>query len=124
MTDEADAIRRIERARLAALVAGDVTEARMHHAPDFQLITPIGAVFSRDEYMDAVGSGHLRYLAWEPEDIAVRLHGDVAVIRYRARIEVVFGRQKVPPGECWHTDTYERRNGHWMAVWSQATAIG
>ena len=124
MTDDADAIRRIERARLAALVAGDVVEARMHHAPDFQLITPIGAVFLRDEYMDAVSSGHLRYLAWEPEEIAVRLHGDAAVIRYRARIEVVFGRQKVPPGECWHTDTYERRNGRWMVVWSQATAIG
>ena len=24
---------------------------------------------------------------------------------------------------CWHTDTYELRDGHWQVVWSQATAI-
>jgi hypothetical protein len=24
---------------------------------------------------------------------------------------------------CWHTDYYERLDGSWQAMWSQATAI-
>jgi hypothetical protein len=53
----------------------------------------------------------------------VRHHQRHAVIRYRARLEVVFGGHKVAPGDYWHTDTYEHRDGQWMVVWSQATAI-
>ena len=62
-------------------------------------------------------------MLWEPGDIAVRLYGASAVIRYRARLEVVFCSDKVPPGDYWHTDAYERRDRQWMVVWSQATAI-
>ncbi|MBB2673827.1 UNVERIFIED_ORG: hypothetical protein GGE44_003396 [Rhizobium esperanzae] len=38
----ADHIREIERTRLRALVAADMSAARPLHADDFQLITPIG----------------------------------------------------------------------------------
>jgi hypothetical protein len=24
---------------------------------------------------------------------------------------------------CWHTDSYEQRDGRWQVVWSQATEI-
>ena len=47
----------------------------------------------------------------------------LAVIRYRAQLEVIFGGHKVPLSAYWHTDTYECRDGQWMVVWSQATAV-
>jgi hypothetical protein len=94
------------------------------HAADFQLITPIGATLSKAEYLGAVAGGHIKYLTWTPGDIAVRLYGTNAVIRYRARIEVVFGGHRVPSGDYWHTDAYEMRDRQWMVVWSQATSIG
>ncbi|MES2029585.1 MAG: nuclear transport factor 2 family protein [Pseudomonadota bacterium] len=119
----ADAIRGVERARLRALVSADIAAAEPLHAADFQLITPIGAALSKAEYLGAVAGGHIKYLTWTPGDITVRLYGTSAVIRYRARIEVVFGGHKVPPGDYWHTDAYEMRDGHWMVVWSQATSI-
>lgn len=122
-TDEAECIREAERARLRALVSGDIVEAQQFHALDFQLITPIGAVLSKEEYLGAIAAGQIKYLTWEPADIAVRLHGNAAVIRYRARLEVVFAGHKVPLSDYWHTDTYEHRDGRWMVVWSQATAI-
>ena len=56
-------------------------------------------------------------------DIAVRLYGEVAVLRYRAQLELVFGGHKIPLSDYWHTDTYEKHEGRWMVVWSQATAI-
>ena len=120
---EEDRIRDIERARLRALVAADMAAATPLHADDFQLITPIGLALSREEYLGAIAAGQIKYRAWEPGDIAVRLHGSAAVLRYRARLEVIFNGHSVPSAEYWHTDTYEERNGHWMVVWSQATTI-
>jgi hypothetical protein len=120
---EEDNICEIERSRLRALVAADIATAHPLHADDFQLITPIGVALSREEYLGAIATGQIKYMAWEPGDIAVRLHGSAAVIRYRARLEVIFGGHPVPPEEYWHTDAYEHRDGRWMVVWSQATAI-
>jgi hypothetical protein len=124
-SDHPDAghIRDIERARLRALVSADMMAAEPLHAPDFQLITPIGAMLSKAEYLGAVAGGQIKYSLWEPGDIAVRLYEGNALIRYRARLEVVFGGHKVPTGDYWHTDAYERRDRQWMVVWSQATAI-
>ena len=119
---EEDRIRETERARLRALVEADMAAAKPLHAEDFQLITPIGLALSRDEYLGAIASGRIKYLSWEPGDIAVRLDGRTAVIRYRARLEVVFNGHHVPSAEYWHTDTYEHRD-RWLVVWSQATAI-
>lgn len=120
---EADRLRHIEQDRLRALVGADIETARRLHAPDFELITPIGKPLSKDEYLGAIAAGHIRYLRWEPEAIAVRLKGESAVIRYRARLEVIFGGHRVPLSAYWHTDTYELRDGQWMVVWSQATAV-
>lgn len=120
---EANVLRETERARLRALVSADVALARQLHAPDFQLITPIGVSLSRDEYLGAIAAGRIKYQAWEPADIAVRLYEGSAVIRYRAQLEVVFDGHNVPRSDYWHTDAYEYRDDRWMVVWSQATAI-
>ena len=120
---EAELIRETERARLRALVGGDMETAGQLHATEFQLITPIGMALSKKDYLGAIASGQIKYLAWEPGPIAVRHHQSHAVIRYRARLEVVFGGHRVAPGDYWHTDTYEYRDGRWVVVWSQATAI-
>lgn len=126
-TDEisstSELLRETERARLRALVAADLDRARELHAPDFQLITPTGAALSKDQYLGAIASGQIRYLAWDPSDIAIRLYGTAAVMRYRAQLEVVFSGHQVPLSDYWHTDVYEQRDDQWMVVWSQATSI-
>lgn len=120
---EEDHIREIERSRLRALVAADVAAAKPLHADDFQLITPVGMVLSREEYLGAIAAGQIKYVSWQAGDIAVRLFNSAAVIRYCARLELLFNGHPVPPGDYWHTDTYEYRGGAWMVVWSHATAI-
>jgi hypothetical protein len=120
---EADKIRAIEYQRLRALVEADMEVARRLHADDFQLIDPTGELLSKEEYLGAVASGEIDYLVWEPDAIEVRLSGEMALIRYASRLELVVGDQRLPPGHYWHTDSYERCNGRWQAVWSQATQI-
>jgi hypothetical protein len=120
---EADILRATERERLRALVAADVPRARQLHTDDFQLINPLGGVLSKEQYLGGIGSGQLNYLFWEPDSIAVRLYGDAAVIRYQSQLEVVVQGRHIPRQRYWHTDLYERREGQWQVVWSQATGI-
>lgn len=120
---ECEALRSIEHRRLAALVGRDIETAGPLHAADFQLITPVGMPLSKAQYLGAIAAGALIYAAWDPQPIEVRLHGEVAAIRYRSSLEVSFGSHHMPRAEYWHTDLYEKRDGAWQVMWSQATEI-
>ena len=120
--DEVDVLRQLERERLRALVEADVQRARELHSDEFQLVNPRGETLSKTEYLGGIESGRLDYLLWEPvSNIAVRIHGNAAVIRYRARLEIVVDGQRVPEAQYWHSDAYEKHNGQWQVVWSHAT---
>ena len=108
----------LERERTRALVEQDLAVFERLHAPEYQLITPGGKVFSRQAYLEAIKAGPF-YAAWGIGSMSVRVAEQMAVVRYQARLEFPSGRVVV----CWHTDTYERRFSGWQAVWSQATEV-
>ena len=119
-----DDIRAIEHQRLRALVTGDLAAADLLHADDFQLITPSGRKLSKQDYLGGIASGHLDYRLWEIDsEIDVRLYGDVALIRYRSQLHMSLDGGEGEQRPFWHTDAYERRDGRWQVVWSQATEI-
>ena len=120
---DADAFRKLERARLEALVGRNMDLARQLHAADFQLITPTGHLYKADQYLDEIKSGQLKYLSWDPGEMQIRVHANVTMLRYQARLEVDSGRGLASTYHCWHTDSYELIDGLWQVVWSQATAI-
>lgn len=121
---EADLIRELERERLRSLVDVDLETARRLHSDDFQLINPAGAPLTKQEYLGALESGQLDYVAWAAGDITVKLFGNAAVIRYRdQRFDVNSGSQVVHRGPMYHTNVYERRGDRWQIVWSQASGV-
>ena len=119
---DAELLRSTERERLRALVTGDVERAGQLHTDDFQLINPLGGALSKEQYLGGISSGLIRYLYWEPGSIAVRLYGDVAMIRYQSELEIVVQGRHIPRQRYWHTDLYERHGMQWRVVWSHATA--
>ena len=121
--NDAEELRARERQRLRSLVDADLDTARRLHADDFKLVNPNGQSLSKDQYLEQIGSGELDYVLWEPDMIEVRRYGDAAVLRYQAQAQAVFAGQRTPLRRFWHTDVYEKRNGGWQAVWSQATLI-
>ena len=122
--DDEEEIRAIERERLRALVAADIDVARQLHADDFQLVTPSGSTYSKEEYLGRVASGVFNYLRWEPDSpIEVRLYSQAAVIRYRSQLEGIMHGEPMELASYWHMDVYEWRDGRWQVVWSQATQI-
>jgi hypothetical protein len=87
---DAEIVRAMERERTRALVRGEVEVARELHADDYEFVTPLGVVLSKDQYLGAVAAGDLQYLAWDVESpIKVRMYSEVALIRYQADIEIV-----------------------------------
>ena len=123
MLTSPEVLQDLERKRLAALVAADIDLARSLHADDYELITPGGASMSREEYLDAISTGELHYVVFEPaSELRVRIYERAAVIRYRAKIEVLVSGE-LDSGLFWHSDVHELRQGRWQAVWSQATRI-
>jgi hypothetical protein len=125
---ETDRLRQIEHERLRALIEVNIAVANRLHADDFQLITPSGSTLSKEEYLGRVASGEINYLVWEPGVIEVRLQEQMAVIRYQSELELgVPGEVLLPNtthrGHYWHLDVYEKHQGIWQVVWSQATEI-
>jgi hypothetical protein len=123
VASEEQALVEVERRRLQVLVAADLVEAEELHADEFQLITPRGFPYSKREYLDAVGSGLIDYLVWDPDDMAARVHGDVGCVRYAATLNMRFDGVETGARRYWHTDYYERLDARWRVVWSQATEI-
>lgn len=119
----ADDFKRLERARLRALVDRDFALADRLHADDFHLITPKGTTYGKAEYLGAVEARELEYLRWTPGEIDVHLFAEVAILRYMAELEMAVGDRERVSFHCWHTDTYEVRRGAWQVVWSQATLV-
>jgi len=78
---EAVAVRTIQRERSAALLKVDIHAAGLIHAEDFQLITPLGAVLSKDQYLGAVAAGILKYAVMELDSpVDVRVYGDAVLL--------------------------------------------
>jgi hypothetical protein len=122
--DAAAQLKSVEQMRLRALVEANMEVAYRLHSSDFQLITPLGGTVSKDQYLGMIGNGDIDYIEWEPEDIEVKMYSHAAVLRYQATIKIlVKGNPDAPSGRFWHTDLYEKRDGQWQVVWSQATEI-
>ncbi len=124
MPDETDELKDLERKRLAAFVSKDVEALKGLHAEDFHLINPAGQELSRDDYLTGIAGGFIEYKAWEPEsEIQVRVYGDAAILRYRAQVELAVKGESQPLQRFWQTELYEKRDGKWQVVWSQATRV-
>ena len=118
------AVSDLEHALTTELVAGDVTAATDVLADDFVLVDPGGGTWTKKDYLDAISAGSLDYLSWTIEsEMRVLVDGDIAVLRYRATIDVSLDGEHVPKGNFWKSAVYQKRAGRWLAVWSQATQI-
>jgi hypothetical protein len=111
-------------AEFQALVGADASQLNQILAPDFTLITPGGDTWSRQELLMLIRSGQLNIQTFQPRSIIdVRLDCEAAILTYQSEIEVTSGSMHYRL-QARHLDLYERRDGQWLKVRSQMTAIG
>lgn len=94
------------------------------HSAEYQLISPAGVAYTKGTYLADISAKRLEYLAFAPESpIAARVSSGMIILRYVAVIRLSVGIGEVLEFRAWHTDHYERIDGAWVVVWSQATRI-
>jgi hypothetical protein len=63
---------------------------------------------SKEQYLGKIASGEIDYQIWESDTpISVRVYHQVALLRYRSRLDIVDGGHPVGLRHYWHTDSYE-----------------
>lgn len=111
-----------EKTRLKALVDADITTADPLHAEEFELISPIAFVFTKELYLGQIESGYLDYKQWDFNDASVKLYRNIALIRYSDTEFCVFQDGELACTTLLtHTNLYKKQKGKWQIVWSQAS---
>jgi uncharacterized protein (TIGR02246 family) len=104
-----------ENRRLDALEKGDTAAVADMLADEFVMTRPNDTVLNKQQYLQALKSGALRFKAIHHDDVQVRVVGSAAVITGRASAQVhdasgdwtAFSR---------YTHTYVERDGHWVVL--------
>lgn len=89
---DAAAVLAAEDARFAAMVAADAAAIRAAFAGDLSYVHSTGEVATREQLVDEIAGGRLRYLALAPGERSVTFpHADIALVNGQARIQAAVG---------------------------------
>ena len=122
LTPEEQEVADVNRARIAALVAGDIDTLERYVGEDMQYVSVAGVVQTKAQVFAGFRSGDVRLERQDPGDLDVRVYGDTAIAGYRAD-SVTLDRGKRIEGTTRCTSVYVRRDGRWQLVLQHNTFI-
>ena len=105
-----------------AIEVGDAAAIRALVDPGFTLISASGDVQPRAQLLDEATKHEPRYDTFRNHDETVRRYGDAAVINGITSVSGTSGGQPFEAAFRF-TDTWVRRDGHWILVASHATRL-
>ncbi|HEV8334514.1 MAG TPA: DUF4440 domain-containing protein [Steroidobacteraceae bacterium] len=116
--DEGEAreqIRRIERSSAQVAVSGDPAGVEQIFADDFVGVSPDGAHYTKQGFIDDTRAHPLGFVSNELNDVQLRFFGDVAV----AQGDETFTTRAGDKGRFVWTDVLVRKNNQWRIVAAQ-----
>ncbi len=117
-----DSVRAVEMSRAQALLRADTAALSRMVADEFFEISRLGQLRTKADNIRDIASGDLRLLSVKYDSLAVRIYGDVAVLR---GIADNTGTIRGFPfsGKIRYLRIFIRRDGRWQAVAMQQTAF-
>ena len=112
-----------EQARVAALDRSDVPALEQIMADDVTYVHASGKVDTKTSYLDAIRSGALHYISWQPRGLHVRAAGNMAVLNGEYTVRVTDSRVQKTPFDIsiFVLSVYARRDGRWQQIAWQST---
>lgn len=101
--------------RMEALRKGDPAPLRKIYADDYTLVTPSGVIRSKDDQINDLVSGRVRYRKIETTERTVRVYGDVAIVLSREKYDILQAGQEVG-GDIFFTRTYKKFGTEWRVI--------
>src|SRR5215469_8623486 len=113
----------VEKARTAALDQSDIAALERIMADDVTYVHASGKVDTKKSYLDAIRSGQLHYISWQPKNLKVRVIGNSAVIdgEYAVRVRDSRGQHDPFDITIFILTVYQRRSGRWQQIAWQST---
>jgi hypothetical protein len=108
--------------RMAALRQGDPVPLRQIYADDYTLVTPSGVIRSKDDQINDLVSGRVKYGKIETMERIVRIYGDVAVVLSRDKYDILQAGQQVG-GDIFFTRTYKKFGTTWREIATQGAFV-
>jgi len=119
---DAEMIKKMEKERAAAVVAGNWEKLARETADDYTFINQNGAMTNKTQMIEGFKSGLSKITTDEVSDMTVRFYGDVAVITGNLEIKGMLAGKDVS-GKARFTRVYVKKAGHWEAVALQQTRV-
>lgn len=116
-------IRELEQRQVAAALAGDRPTLLTIFAPRFRMISPVGAVATRDELLGILASGNPPYRAARYDTETLDIYGDVVVTTGTESVEYGPGAQEGLQQQRRVTQVWQRNGEDWWLVLRQATLV-
>jgi uncharacterized protein (TIGR02246 family) len=113
----------VEAQRVKALTANDFAALDRLLADDLSYTHSSGETQSKQEFLEMVRSGKLRYVTFREEGVRARVYGDTAVINGTAFVTVQPGTEPKRDLHIVFVDVYVRRGRNWQMVAWQSTRI-
>jgi ketosteroid isomerase-like protein len=117
-----DSVRGLEFSWARALLHADTSALSRMIADEFVEISRGGALRTKTDNIRDIGNGNLRLALATRDSLAVRIYGEVAVVRGIADNTGSF-RGAPFSGRFRYTRVFVRRDGRWQAVVLQQTAL-
>ena len=102
-----------------ALIAADVEELRRIYADDYVQQDDAGTIFSRQDVIDRLTSGEIRFVSMTLTGQRIRLLRDDVAIVHGSEDDVVERGGKRFPVRYLYMDVVVKRGGRWQIVGSQ-----
>lgn len=108
--------------RMEALRQANPAPLRQIYADDYTLVTPSGVIRSKEEQINDLVSGRVRYGKIDTTERSVRVYGDVAIVLSRDKYDILQVGQQVG-GEIFFTRTYKKFGAKWREIAAQGTFV-
>jgi ketosteroid isomerase-like protein len=121
-TSTEQAIMHLEQDRVDAVVKGDLAALERIFADDLLYTHSNARQETKQQFLESVKSGNIKYEAMKHSDLKVQLFGDTAVMRGKSDIKGVANGQSFAFPIRFIT-VYVKMNGRWqMTVWQSTRA--
>jgi hypothetical protein len=113
----------VEKSRTSALEHTDLAALDKLLGDDLTYVHASGKVDTKTSFLEALSSGDLRYLSWEPVDLQVRLLTNTAVLTGTYHVRAIDQRMQADPLDVRIIvlGVYAKRAGRWQQVAWQST---
>jgi ketosteroid isomerase-like protein len=116
------AVMRIERELLNAVLKGDASANERYLAGTYVFTGPDGSVEHKEQAIADLKSGDLKLKSASLDEAKVQVYGNTAVVTYSSRDKGTFKGKDISGTTRW-TDVFVKQNGRWQLVASHGTML-